>query len=288
MLRAATLLAVAALAPHAASAQDVGSALGPVIGDIARTVGGEGSGAELSGRLIQLVGLMTVLSLAPGLLVVMTSFTRFVIVFSMLRSALGLGQTPPNMVITSLALFMTFFVMQPVLNDAWDEGLSPLIDGAISEEQAVSRISDPFHRFMSANVRGQDLALFATMAKRRAAQETGETAREGQEPPSGGTMSDLRSIAEDAPGPWPARSAPWSVLVPAFMISELRRAFTIGFMIYLPFIAIDLIVAAVLMGAGMMMLSPVMISLPFKVAFFVLIDGWYMLAGSLMQSYAGV
>ena len=289
MLRAATLLAVAALAPHAASAQDVGSALGPVIGDIARTVGGEGSGAELSGRLIQLVGLMTVLSLAPGLLVVMTSFTRFVIVFSMLRSALGLGQTPPNMVITSLALFMTFFVMQPVLNDAWDEGLSPLIDGAISEEQAVGRISDPFHRFMSANVRAQDLALFATMAKRRAAQETGDTAREGAEAPSGGTMSDLRRIADDAPeAVADAERAPWSVLVPAFMISELRRAFTIGFMIYLPFIAIDLIVAAVLMGAGMMMLSPVMISLPFKVAFFVLIDGWYMLAGSLMQSYAGV
>lgn len=268
-----------------ASAQDAVSGIGPVIGDVAEMIGSDEAGSgELSGRIIQLIGLLTVLSLAPGLMVVMTSFTRFVIVISMLRSALGLGQTPPNMVVTSMALFMTFFVMQPVFTDAWEDGLAPLVDGGISEEQAVERIAEPFHRFMRVNVREQDLALFARMAQRGEAQE------EGQESPPIRTTSDLLEAA-DNPGevlPDDLADVPWSTLVPAFMISELRRAFTIGFMIYLPFIVIDLIVAAVLMGAGMMMLSPVMISLPFKVAFFVLIDGWYMLVGSLMQSYAGV
>lgn len=284
------------LAAAPAGAQDTAAALGPVISDLAGAVGGSAgsdAGGALSGRLIQLIGLLTVLSLAPGLMVVMTSFTRFVIVFSMLRQALGLGQTPPNMVLTSLAMFMTFFVMQPVFTDAWEDGLSPLIEGAITEEQALARIGDPFHRFMAVNVREQDLALFARMAQRGAPAETATTGTpEGNEAADPVPLStqDLLAAADNPAAVLPAdlSEVPWTTLVPAFMISELRRAFTIGFLIYLPFIVIDLVVAAVLMAGGMMMLSPVMISLPFKIIFFVLIDGWYMLAGSLMQSYAGV
>ncbi|MEI4485515.1 flagellar type III secretion system pore protein FliP [Frigidibacter sp. MR17.14] len=218
---------------------------------------GLGAGTQsLSGRILQLIAVMTVLSIAPGLLVVMTSFTRFVIVFSMLRSALGLNQTPPNMVLSSLALFMTLYVMQPVFDDAWANGLQPLLDGSQNEQQALPAIAAPFHAFMAANTREVDMRLF------------------------------LNLTTPDEALPESLAEVRWSVLVPAFMISEMRRAFTIGFLIYLPFIAIDLIVASVLMSAGMMMLPPVMISLPLKVIFFVLIDGWYMLAGSLMQSYA--
>lgn len=253
MTRTAPFLALAlgALLASPGHAQDMGAALAELSQALANTQG-EAS-ASLSGRILQLLALVTVLSIAPGLLVVMTSFTRFIIVFSMLRSALGLNQTPPNVVLTSLALFMTFFVMQPVFEDAWDQGLSPLLTNQVTEEQSIPLIAEPFKRFMEVNTRPIDIQLFDEIA--------------GQEP---------------------SETTTWRSLVPAFMISELRRAFTIGFMIYLPFIAIDLIVASVLMSAGMMMLPPVMISLPFKVIFFVLIDGWYMLAGSLMQSYVGV
>ncbi|MCR8550509.1 flagellar type III secretion system pore protein FliP [Salipiger sp. P9] len=253
------------LAASQAQAQSAGSDLLGAIGDaLSSAPAGSDERATLSGRIIQLIAAMTVLSLAPGLLVIMTSFTRFVIVFSMLRSALGLNQTPPNMVLTSMALFMTFFVMQPVFEDAWEGGVQPLMDNAITEEQALGRIGDPFKSFMFANTREKDLALFHDISQRSDA---------------GG--------AEIEPGPLPAtaQEAGWRELVPAFMISELRRAFSIGFLIYLPFLVIDLIVASVLMSAGMMMLPPVLISLPFKVIFFVLIDGWYMLAGSLMESY---
>ena len=249
-------LAALLLAEPAFAQDGVVEGLGPLLRDLSGSVG---DGGDLSGRLIQLIGLLTVLSIAPGLMIVMTCFTRFVIVLSMLRSAIGLNQSPPNIVITSLALFLTFFVMQPVLQASWNDGLAPLIEGSITEEQAVPRIAEPFHRFMAANTRDADIALFLRFSK-------GDTA------PAAATPADRSAL-------------PWSVLVPAFMISELRRAFTIGFLIYLPFVAIDLIVSSILMGAGMMMLSPVMISLPFKVIFFVLIDGWYMLAGSLIQSY---
>jgi flagellar biosynthesis protein FliP len=245
-------------------AQDsVMDGLGPLLRDLTGGAQGVGGG-DLSGRLIQLIGLLTVLSIAPGLMIVMTCFTRFVIVLSMLRSAIGLNQSPPNLVITSLAMFLTFFVMQPVFQASWSEGLSPLIEGSITEEQAIPRIAEPFHRFMAANTRDADIALFLRYSGGDAPEETAA--------PLAQDRSDLS----------------WSVLVPAFMISELRRAFTIGFLIYLPFVAIDLIVASILMGAGMMMLSPVMISLPFKVIFFVLVDGWYMLAGSLIESYAAI
>ena len=255
----ATGLLLFALPVHA---QDGGSLLSSIGDALSNAAPGSDERATLSGRIIQLIAAMTVLSIAPGLLVVMTSFTRFVIVFSMLRSALGLNQTPPNMVLSSMALFMTFFVMQPVFEDAWEGGIQPLLNNSITEEQALERTAEPFRQFMSGNVREKDLALFQDIAA-RSAQRNGEPVPEvnPDEPPS------------------------WRALVPAFMMSELRRAFSIGFLIYLPFVAIDLIIASILMSAGMMMLPPVLISLPFKVIFFVLIDGWYMLAGSLMESY---
>ena len=267
------MVLVLASTATAVGAQEAMGSFGETLGELSRSFGSGGTeGGELSGRLIQLFGLVTVLSLAPGLMVVATSFTRFVIVLGMLRMALGLNQSPPNMVITSLALFMTFYVMQPAFQDSWDNGLAPLIDGAISEEQALPRIAEPFHRFMAANTRDADLALFQRFSNREAKTEAAIAPRDLELVPETLLTEDRSQIS-------------WSVLVPSFMISELRRAFTIGFLIYLPFIAIDLITASILMGAGMMMLSPVMISLPFKVIFFVLIDGWYMLAGSLIQSY---
>ncbi len=258
-LAAVPLAAALLLVAWPAAAQD-GGLLGDLSGVFSDAAPGTDERATLSGRILQLVALMTVLSIAPGLLMIMTCFTRFVIVFSILRSALGLNQTPPNMVLSSMALFMTFFVMQPVFEDAWESGLRPLLDNSITEEQALQRVGDPFKAFMFANTRPKDLTLFRDIAARS----------ENTEP---------------APEPQSVEEADWRSLVPAFMISELRRAFSIGFLIYLPFVAIDLIVASVLMSAGMMMLPPVLISLPFKVIFFVLIDGWYMLAGSLMESY---
>ncbi|WP_407496330.1 flagellar type III secretion system pore protein FliP [Pseudooceanicola sp. MF1-13] len=243
-------------------AQDGGSFLSSITDALSDAAPGSDERATLSGRILQLIAAMTVLSIAPGLLVVMTSFTRFVIVFSMLRSALGLNQTPPNMVLSSMALFMTFFVMQPVFEDAWEMGIRPLINNTITEEQALERTAEPFRTFMAANVRDKDLALFQDIAARSAGEE----------------LDENTGFNEDG-------LPTWRSLVPAFMISELRRAFSIGFLIYLPFVAIDLIIASILMSAGMMMLPPVLISLPFKVIFFVLIDGWYMLAGSLMESY---
>ncbi|RVV96875.1 flagellar biosynthetic protein FliP [Mesobaculum littorinae] len=255
------LIAAPALAQEAGG--DFLGALSDGLSQLADGSGGGGDGGpSLSGRILQLLALMTILSIAPGLLVVMTSFTRFVIVFSMLRSALGLNQTPPNMVLNAMALFMTFFVMQPVFEDAWTNGMAPLIDNAIAEDDALVEIAEPFKTFMFVNTRPRDYALFQGIAQRA------------------GGDAEAELVAPET-----AAEAGWRELVPAFMISELRRAFTIGFLIYLPFVAIDLIVASVLMSAGMMMLPPVLISLPFKVIFFVLIDGWYMLAGSLMESY---
>ncbi len=252
-----------ALALWVCSSASVGaqeSDLAGLVRDLSSGLGGEtqGDGASFSGRILQVFALVTVLSVAPGLLVVTTSFTRFVIVFSMLRLALGLNQTPPNMVLNAMALFMTFFVMQPVFDDAWQGGLRPLLENSLTGEQALREIASPFQEFMFANTRPKDLVLFQQFAN------------------PDGPINAIET-PEDAG---------WRVLVPAFMISELRRAFTIGFLMYLPFIAIDLIVASVLMSAGMMMLPPVIVSLPFKVIFFVLIDGWYLLAGSLMQSYS--
>jgi flagellar biosynthetic protein FliP len=209
----------------------------------------------VSGRIIQYVVLLTVLSIAPGLLIMVTSFTRFVIAFSFLRSGLGLQSTPANLVLVSLALFLTFFVMAPVFDKAKTEGLDPYMANQISDEEAYERITAPFRTFMLKNVREKDLALFQSIAQER-----------GIEVSNGGDV-DLR------------------ILVPAFMISELRRGFEIGFLIALPFLVIDLIVAMLTMSMGMMMLPPTVISLPFKVLFFVLIDGWNLLVGSLINSF---
>ena len=215
-------------------------------------LGGETIGPT-SSRLIQLIVLITILSLAPSILVMVTSFTRIVVVLSFLRSALGIQQTPPNSVMVSLALFLTLFIMMPTLQKVYDEALAPLFADEINEMQAMDRAADPVRSFMLGHVREQDLQLFMDMAN-----------AEGVETPE---------------------ATPLRALVPAFMISELRRAFEIGFLLFLPFLIIDLVVASVLMSMGMLMLPPIMISLPFKLIFFVLVDGWYLVAGSLVQSY---
>src|SRR6185312_12548678 len=214
-----------------------------------------GQGNGLTERVAQLVALLTVLSLAPSILVMMTSFTRIVVVLSLLRTALGTATAPPNAVIVSLALFLTAFVMGPALQRAYDTGIRPLVANEITAEQAFERGSQPLRAFMQKNVREKDLKLFSDMAKEA-------------EPAKPEDLS-LR------------------VLVPAFMISELKRAFEIGFLLFLPFLIIDLVVASVLMSMGMMMLPPVVVSLPFKLIFFVLVDGWSLVAGSLVQSYGG-
>lgn len=211
-----------------------------------------GAGAT-SGRMIQLLGALTVLSIAPGLLVMATSFTRFAIALSFLRAGLGLQSTPANLVLISLSLFLTFFVMAPSGERAWETGVKPLVEGKIGEAEAFTRISAPFRQFMLANVREKDLRLFEEL--RRA-------------PPA---------AAKEEPR--------LEVLIPAFMTSELRRGFEIGFLIVVPFLAIDIVVAILTMSMGMMMLPPTTIALPAKVLFFILIDGWNLLVGSLVRSY---
>ncbi|MEO3433754.1 flagellar type III secretion system pore protein FliP [Inquilinus sp. CAU 1745] len=213
-----------------------------------------GEDGSTTSLIIQLVALITVLSLAPSILVMVTSFTRIVVVLSFLRSALGIQQTPPNAVLISLALFLTFFIMTPVFETAYQDGIQPLINNEIDEAQAFERTVAPFRTFMLGHVREQDLALFLEMS--------GE---------------DVEVFAPE--------DTPIQALIPAFMISELRRAFEIGFLLFLPFLIIDMVVASILMSMGMMMLPPIMISLPFKLIFFVLVDGWYLVAGSLVRSY---
>ena len=220
--------------------------------DMGDSGGGDDPGT-MSGRIIQLILILTVLSLAPSILVMMTSFTRIVVVFSFLRTAMGLQQTPPNTVIISLAMFMTLFIMQPTLEKAYEDAYLPLINESINEVEAFERGVQPFKDFMLKNTRQQDLSLFY-------------------------------GLAEETP-PENAQETPLRILVPSFMISELKRAFEIGFMIFMPFLIIDLVTASILMSMGMMMLPPVMISLPFKIIFFVLVDGWYLLTGSLIQSF---
>ncbi|KZD07978.1 flagellar type III secretion system pore protein FliP [Oceanibaculum pacificum] len=204
-------------------------------------------------RIIQLLAVFTVLSIAPGILVMVTSFTRIIVVLSFLRFAMGTQSTPPNIVMISLAMFLTFFIMQPTMDQAYREGVLPLIEQQIDEAQALERVVEPFHAFMLKHVRDQDLQLFLEISKAG--------------PEEVGAQTPLRA------------------LTPAFMISELRRAFEIGFLIYIPFVIIDMVIASILMSMGMMMIPPVIVSMPFKLIFFVLLDGWYMIAGSLVQSY---
>ncbi|SDA11525.1 flagellar biosynthetic protein FliP [Methylobacterium sp. UNC378MF] len=244
MLRRVFLASPLLLVATAASAQSFG--LDQVLPP------GNGS---VSGRMIQLIALMTVLSIAPGLLVMVTSFTRFVVALSFLRSGLGLQSAPANLVLISLSLFMTFYVMGPTFDRAWQDGVRPLTENRITEEEAFAKVTAPFREFMLAHVRPKDLDTFAEIA-----------AANLPRAPDGG-RTDLR------------------VLIPAFMISELRRGFEIGFLIALPFLVIDMVIAVLVMSMGMMMLPPTVISLPFKILFFVLIDGWNLLISGLVRSY---
>ena len=213
---------------------------------------GDGGGST-TGRIIELVALMTVLSVVPGLLVTVTSFTRIVVVLSFLRTALGIQQTPPNTVLISLALFLSAFIMGPTLQRSYDEGVAPLIAEKLDTMTAIERTAAPFHDFMQTHVRDQDLQLFM-------------------------------GLGRIAPVATP-NDTPYRALLPAFLISELRRAFEIGFLLFLPFLIIDIVVASLIMSMGMVSLPPNVISLPFKLIFFVLIDGWYLVCGSLIQSF---
>lgn len=242
---AAATLAAGSLWAGAASAQDL-SALQDLLPN---------AGGSASGRMVQFVALITVLSVAPGLLIMVTSFTRIVVALSFLRSGLGIQSTPANLVLISLALFMTFFVMGPTFDQAWKDGIQPLTAGVIDEAEAYERTTAPFREFMLSQVRPKDLQLFADIA---------------------GAPQTANADAE----------VELRLLIPAFMISELRRGFEIGFLIALPFLVIDMIVATLVMSMGMMMMPPTVISLPFKVLFFVLIDGWSMLVGSLVRSFS--
>ena len=219
-----------------------------------------GDGA-VSGRIIQLLALMTVLSLAPSLLIMVTSFTRFVVAFSFLRSGLGLQSTPANLFLISLSLFMTFFVMAPTFDKSWQEGIKPLTENRISEVEAFTRTTDPFRDFMLQHVRPKDLQTFTDLASSNFPRNAAGTEAQSED------KIDFR------------------IIIPAFMISELRRGFEIGFLIALPFLVIDMIVATLVMSMGMMMMPPTVISLPFKILFFVLIDGWNILVSGLVKSY---
>lgn len=229
-----------AVLPHDALAQSLSLDLGD-------------EGGSATARMIQIILLLTLLSLAPSILVMVTSFTRIIVVLSLLRTALGTQQTPPNQVLIALALFLTLFIMAPTFEKSYEDGMLPLINEEISEQEALGRMAQPFHTFMLAHVRDKDLELFANM------------------------VPDLQMETPE--------DTPYRILVPAFMISELKRAFEIGFLIFVPFLIIDMLISSILMAMGMMMLPPVIIALPFKIIFFVLVDGWYMVAGSLVRSY---
>jgi len=212
-----------------------------------------GDDATLTERAIQLIGLTTVLALAPSILVMVTSFTRIIVVLSLLRTAIGLQTAPPNAVMVSLALFLSAFIMAPTLQQSYDAGVAPLMAGTMEVGPAFTAAAAPIHAFMRANVREKDVQLFYDLT--------------------------------EANPPDDAAAMPLQILVPAFIISELRRAFEIGFLLFVPFVVIDMVVSSVLMAMGMMMLPPVVISLPFKLIFFVLVDGWYLVAGSLIRSF---
>jgi flagellar biosynthetic protein FliP len=249
MKRSATILltAITVLAAGSAFAAD---AIG--LPNVSLTLGGENSPQGLA-TAIQIVLLLTVLTLAPAILLMMTSFTRLIIVFSLLRQALGVQQAPPNQVLIGLSLFLTFFIMSPALTKINTTALQPYMQGTISQEAAMTGALAPLREFMLKNTREKDMELFLKLSK-------SETPK---------VKSDIPTLA----------------LIPAFVTSELKTAFQIGFLIYLPFLVIDMVVASVLMSMGMMMLPPVMVSMPFKLMLFVLVDGWYLLVGSLVQSF---
>ena len=251
MKKALLVLGIAVLAlmlPDVAAASPVATPTAP--GGLSIDFTGSGLFTD---RLMQIVALITILSVAPSILIMMTSFVRIVVVLSLLRTAMGLQQSPPNSVIVSLALFLTLFVMTPTLKDAYAQGIEPLMNNQITTEQGLDRAAVPMKKFMLGHVRQSDLKLFIDMGGKKA-------------PPT-------------------ADAIPLTTVAPAFMLSELKRAFEIGFLIFVPFLIIDMAVASILMSMGMMMLPPVIISLPFKLIFFVLVDGWRLIAGSLVESY---
>ncbi len=207
-------------------------------------------------RLVQLTALVGVLSLAPSLLVMATAFTRIAIVLALLRSAIGAQGVPPNPALIGLALFLTLFVMQPVLEQSWTVGLLPLMEGRVGELEGLAAAAEPFRGFMGSQVAEADLALFLDLA-------------------------GLPPLPEGAP---PAQM-PWRALLPAFLVGEMKRAFEIGFLLFLPFLVLDMVVASLLMSLGMMMLPPNVVALPFKLIFFVLVDGWRLIAGSLVEGF---
>ncbi|CCQ74113.1 flagellar type III secretion system pore protein FliP [Magnetospira sp. QH-2] len=213
---------------------------------------GQGGGSATN-RIVQLLVLITTLSVAPSLLLMVTSFTRIVIVLSLVKMAMGTQQTPPAQVLAALALFLTMFIMAPTFEQAWEAGIEPLINEDIEEVEALERAAQPFRDFMLKHTREEDLMLFMDMAKL--------------------SEEEVRELP------------PYRIVVPAFMISELRRAFEIGFLLFLPFLVIDMVVASVLMAMGMMMLPPIIVALPFKIIFFVLVDGWHILVGSLVRGF---
>lgn len=241
--------------------------------------GGEEAGST-TGRIIQLLLLTTILSLAPSILIMVTSFTRIVIVFSVMRHAMGTNTSPPNMVIVSLALFMTFFIMQPTFEKSWEQGIVPLMENELEEKQAIELAAEPFHEFMINNVRDKDLSLFMRIVEeaKTVNVDADENKNEGET-----KASDSENKTDETS--YSPEEIPYRALIPAFMISELRRAFEIGFLIYVPFIIVDMVIASILMSMGMMMLPPTMLAMPFKLIFFVLVDGWYLLTGSLIQSF---
>ena len=234
-------LFAASLLPATAQAQEVSIDLG--------------DGQSFSLRTVQLLILLTLLSLAPGLAVMVTCFPFMVTVLSILRQAIGVQQAPPNMMTVSLALFLTWFVMEPVFTAAWDAGIQPMIDGELTPEAAFAPTMGPFRIFMEARVSPSTLT----------------------------TLTEARPIP---PEPSAGGAVPLSILVPAFLLTEVQRGFEVGFLIFLPFLIIDLVIAAILMSMGMMMVPPVVVSLPFKLAFFVIADGWSLLAGAMVRSYA--
>lgn len=216
-------------------------------------MGNKEQNGTVTGRVVQMMALLTILSLAPSILMMMTSFTRIIVVLSFLRSAIGLQQTPPNSVMISLALFMTFFIMAPTFQKSYDMGVKPLMNEEIDEVEAFKRATEPFKMFMLKHTREKDLMLFMDASKTEKVEK--------------------------------AVDVPLQVVIPSFMISELRRAFEIGFMLFLPFLVIDIVTSSILMSMGMMMLPPIVISMPFKIIFFVLVDGWNLVCGSLIKSF---
>jgi flagellar biosynthetic protein FliP len=245
----AAALVLTALSSEPAFAQSQGLSLPNI------TVDTDGAGGEPGGVVgaLKILLLVTILALAPTILITMTSFTRIVVVFFFLRQAMGTQQTPPNTVLIALALFMTFFIMQPVLTQLNDNALQPYLNEDISQEAALKAAGEPLKTFMLTQTRETDLALFYNIS--------------------------------GLPKPASAEDIPFHIAVPAFIISELKTAFQIGFLIYLPFLILDMVIASVLMAMGMMMLPPVIISLPFKIMLFVLVDGWNLIVGSLVKSF---